>query len=98
MRLSIARTVAATTVSAGFQWKAAGTISPTIRLPLDPARLDVRKHVSEAPDNHSSGRTREQARPERMRCLSRASKHDNTRRRKEKEEGEGSGHPGRHDP
>ena len=30
-RLSIARTVAATTVSAGCQWKAAGTISPTSR-------------------------------------------------------------------
>ena len=30
-RLSIARTVAATTVSAGCQWKAAGTISPTVQ-------------------------------------------------------------------
>jgi len=30
-RLSIDRTVAATTVSAGCQWKAAGTISPTVQ-------------------------------------------------------------------
>jgi hypothetical protein len=31
MRLSIARTAAATTESAGCQWKAAGTISPTVQ-------------------------------------------------------------------
>ena len=30
-RLSIARTVAATTVSAGCQWRAAGTISPIVQ-------------------------------------------------------------------
>src|SRR5271170_407749 len=30
-RLSIAKTVAAATVSAGCQWKAAGTISPTVQ-------------------------------------------------------------------
>ncbi len=55
-RLSIARTVAATTVSVGCQWKAAGTISPTVQTSSRMPR-DIRADLVEHEDFHDARRS-----------------------------------------